>query len=115
MRRMGRRCLPAKSLRARQALTQAFDFSEMGSALPEDPNRLDFELLTKITGSAVTADDYCLRDTHVLRQGNNSVSDKDIDEFENLRDLFWWYCKMDVYHTILGGTKLLSVTLETIC
>lgn len=107
LRNMGRRCLPVQSLRARQAVAQSWDFSGMGGALPSDPNGLDYGLMTTITGFRVTPDDYCLGDAQVLGQRYTNVTDKDIETFENLRDLFWWYCKMDVYQSMLGGTKLL--------
>lgn len=34
-------------------------------------------------------------------------TDRDIEIYENQRDLFWWYCKQDVYQSILSGDKLL--------
>jgi len=34
-------------------------------------------------------------------------SDRDIEIYENFRDLFWWFCKQDVYQSILSGNKLL--------
>lgn len=115
LRSMGRRCLPVQSLRARQAIAQAWDLAGMGGALPDDPNGLDYDLITTITGFRVTPDDYGLRDAQVLDQTDTSVTDKDIETFENFRDLFWWYCKMDVYQTILGGTKLLYVFISHPC
>ncbi len=34
-------------------------------------------------------------------------TEKDIETYELIADLFWWYCKMDVYQSILGGTPVL--------
>lgn len=34
-----------------------------------------------------------------------SYNDKDIEKYEQLADLFWWYCKMDTYQSVLSGTK----------
>jgi len=32
-------------------------------------------------------------------------TERDIETYESLSDLYWWFCKMDVYQSILGGTK----------
>ncbi|KAJ2907399.1 uncharacterized protein MKZ38_003256 [Zalerion maritima] len=32
-------------------------------------------------------------------------TDADMESYEQLSDLFWWYCKMDTYQSILSGTK----------
>jgi hypothetical protein len=34
-------------------------------------------------------------------------SERDLEIYETQRDLFWWYCKQDVYQSILGGGRLL--------
>lgn len=31
----------------------------------------------------------------------------DLSKFEILKDLYWWYCKQDVYQSIVSGNKLL--------
>ncbi len=36
-----------------------------------------------------------------------TYTETDIETYEHYSDLFWWYCKMDVYQSILGGTRLL--------
>lgn len=35
------------------------------------------------------------------------LTEKDTERYERFSDLYWWYCKMDVYQSVLGGTKLL--------
>ncbi|TLD21249.1 hypothetical protein PspLS_08987 [Pyricularia sp. CBS 133598] len=35
------------------------------------------------------------------------MTEKDMEDYKQIVDLNWWYCKMDVYQSILGGTKLL--------
>ena len=35
------------------------------------------------------------------------LTEKDMEKYERFSDLYWWYCKMDVYQSVLGGTKLL--------
>lgn len=39
------------------------------------------------------------------------MTEKDMEDYKQIVDLNWWYCKMDVYQSILGGTKLLQVAL----
>lgn len=38
---------------------------------------------------------------------NKTYTDRDLEIYETQRDMFWWYCKQDVYQSILGGGKLL--------
>lgn len=87
-------------------------FAGIGGPLPGDPHPLDFDLITTITGYRVVASDYGLSEDQVFQNAHSATTEKDIDRYENLRDLFWWYCKMDVYQTILGGTKLLYVVID---
>ncbi|KAK4678072.1 hypothetical protein QC764_304320 [Podospora pseudoanserina] len=30
---------------------------------------------------------------------------RDVEKYEQIRDLYWWYCKMDIYQSFLGGTR----------
>jgi hypothetical protein len=34
-------------------------------------------------------------------------SQRELEIYENQRDLFWWYCKMDTFQSILSGNRLL--------
>lgn len=34
-------------------------------------------------------------------------TDRDVENFEHMMDLYWWFCKMDVYQSTLGASKLL--------
>jgi hypothetical protein len=44
-----------------------------------------------------------------------SYTQRELDVYETQRDLFWWYCKQDVYQSILGGGRLLYVSLPRRC
>lgn len=109
LREIARRCLPARSLADRRRIMKEMGPAGAGGPLPPDPNALDFDLLTTITGYPVAADDYCLREDQLFQSVESTVTERDIENFESLRDLFWWYCKMDVYQAMLGGAKLLYV------
>ncbi|CAG9937153.1 unnamed protein product [Clonostachys rosea f. rosea IK726] len=106
LRRLSQKCLPVKSMKERQKLMKQMGLASIGSPIPKDPATLDYELLTTLTGFHVAPSDYGLREDQVLSSSSSTVTDKDIADYENLRDLFWWYCKMDVYQSILGGAKL---------
>ena len=72
-----------------------------------DPTDLNYELLSVITGSHVEATDYGLQEGQLLDEECLWTTDRDIENYDMLRDLFWWYAKMDVYQSMLGGTELL--------
>ncbi|KAK2063654.1 hypothetical protein LY76DRAFT_184456 [Colletotrichum caudatum] len=105
-RQMTKNILPLK--RARRALLQ-----ENKSRQPLDPfykghdnthmtshdlDDLDLGLLSRITNQHVSYED----DEPPM---NSYYTDRDIEHYEHLRDLYWWYCKMDVYQSVLGGGK----------
>ena len=68
---------------------------------------LNFGILSQLTGMHVTGEDWGLAEGQLPDASVSRVTDKDIEEYEGLRDLFWWYTKMDVYQSMLGGAKLL--------
>lgn len=90
--------LPAKRMR----------WAASGGSLGRECD-LDYQLLTVITGTRVAAEDYGLQEGQPMDERCLLATDKDIEQFDILRDLFWWYTKMDVYQSILGGTRLLYV------
>jgi hypothetical protein len=63
--------------------------------------------LNAITGLAVSPEDYGDAEHQPSDERRSPVSDKEIERYDIICDLFWWYCKMDVYQSILGGTRLL--------
>lgn len=110
LRDMSKRCLAAKASKDRLAARAAMikmGLCTAGAALPKDPNELDFGLLSTISGYHLDASDYYLTDEQLLSMDHSQITERDLRDYENLRDLFWWYCKMDVYQGILGGTPLL--------
>ncbi|KAJ0159295.1 putative transcriptional regulatory protein C15D4.02 [Colletotrichum tanaceti] len=104
-RQMTKNILPLK--RARRALFQEsqnrpMDPFFMGHdnthMMSHDLDDLDLGLLSKLTNQHVSYED----DEPAT---GNLYTDRDIEHYEHLRDLYWWYCKMDVYQSILGGGK----------
>ncbi|KAK0735885.1 hypothetical protein B0T21DRAFT_194030 [Apiosordaria backusii] len=64
----------------------------------------DTEFITQLTGLPV---DYGGGDGYILGDESriNKITERDIERYEQLRDLYWWYCKMDIYQSFLGGTR----------
>lgn len=86
---------------------------ESDAFLPEfqegepDITEVNTDLLSQLTGGTVTYGDY----GYVRGEGHHRpagwYTKRDVEVYENLSDLYWWYCKMDVYQSVLGGTRLL--------
>ncbi|KAK4238388.1 transcriptional regulatory protein moc3 [Achaetomium macrosporum] len=72
-----------------------FCFASHGDS-SQDSDPVDTELLLHFTGQRV---DYSTGRPARLTQ-------RDVETYEQLRDLYWWFCKMDVYQSFLGGTRL---------
>ncbi|KAK7956859.1 C6 finger domain-containing protein [Apiospora aurea] len=89
---------------------QSLEEEEEGvNPMYRDWDQLDVQLLTELTGKHTTFDELGMgpETPPFLRPAyQNTVTEKDVDEYEKLSDLYWWYCKMDIYQHILGGTKL---------
>lgn len=69
-----------------------------GGALPHDLDDIDVDFLGKLAGHDVQYEDDGPMSTKFY-------TDRDIEQYEHLRDLYWWYCKMDVYLGMLSGSK----------
>ena len=111
---MTRAIVPLKRRRRRQLekeRVQPFDPLYSASSVPvvnHDLDDLDVDLLSQLTGKALTLEDYGQpHDQPAIAGPRKFYTDRDIENYEHLRDLYWWYAKMDVYQSILGGTKLL--------
>ncbi|KAI0413591.1 hypothetical protein F5X98DRAFT_366449 [Xylaria grammica] len=109
------RAIMAIKMRKRQAEMEQSQFRTFGDYPPaedsgflyKDWDLMDVSLLSTIMGHEVSCDDLGM-----LPEGLSShprpkyiYTNKDIERYEQLSDLFWWYCKMDVYQSILGGTR----------
>ncbi|KAL7938105.1 hypothetical protein V8C35DRAFT_320042 [Trichoderma chlorosporum] len=112
---MTRSCFPAKRMRQRQE-ARGYQLGHLSSYVfgphchPTSPQsvqqHLDYDFLNAITGLAVSPETYGDVEEQPSDVKYSSVSDKEIERYDIICDLFWWYCKMDVYQSILGGTKL---------
>lgn len=79
-----------------------------------DIDLVDSSLVSKLSGRPVAYDDatpdpYPSSSAGPIPSWSapSHYTEKDIETYELIADVFWWYCKMDVYQSILGGTPLL--------
>jgi hypothetical protein len=79
--------------------------------LYHDWDLVDVSLLCVLTGRNIASDElgFVPSEHSKYPRSPGKLTEKDIDLYETLSDLYWWYCKMDVYQSVLGGTRLLSV------
>ncbi|KAL2189548.1 fungal transcriptional regulatory-like protein [Thermothelomyces heterothallicus CBS 203.75] len=72
--------------------------------LSVDPGAVDTELIFQLSGQKVS---YDTAQGHVIGDstGPTRITERDVEKYEQMRDLYWWYCKMDVYQSFLGGTR----------
>jgi hypothetical protein len=108
-RHMTRTILPFKrQMRLHQEqvyLSSAF-LSRIDTTPPADLDVLDLGLISEIVGHPIDGLAYG-QGPPVPGDTHENITDRDIENYEQLRDLYWWHCKMDIYQGILGGTKLL--------
>ncbi len=69
-----------------------------------DQGAVDVDLIFQISGQTV---DYDTGQGHVLGDSPRPlrITERDVERYDQLRDLYWWFCKMDVYQSFLGGTR----------
>lgn len=66
---------------------------------------IDLSLVTRLSGKPVDFVDGSSE--FAARSKTRQCTERDIESFENMMDLYWWFCKMDVYQSTLGASKLL--------
>ncbi|KAJ3564531.1 hypothetical protein NPX13_g7809 [Xylaria arbuscula] len=81
--------------------------TEDSGFLYKDWDLIDVPLLSTIMGRDVSYDDLGMLPEELSSHPRPKYiyTNKDMERYEQLSDLFWWYCKMDVYQSILGGTR----------
>jgi hypothetical protein len=87
----------------------------VGPAMPDEYGNVEADfadvnpgLISQITGKTVTYEDFGhVYDADDPKKSTRKYTDRDIETYEHISDLYWWYCKMDVYQSILGATSLL--------
>lgn len=112
LRQMTQSILAIKRMKRREELRrqqQQYD-SFMPShhdILDNDVEDVDVNLVRELTGRPV-----CFEDDHGAPPPTHvRYTERDLENYEHISDLYWWYCKMDVYQSFLGATKPLYVPI----
>lgn len=66
---------------------------------------IDLGLVSRLSGKPVNFVDGSSE--VAANSKTRHCTDRDIESFEHMMDLYWWFCKMDVYQSTLGASKLL--------
>ncbi|KAI1344595.1 hypothetical protein F5Y15DRAFT_116190 [Xylariaceae sp. FL0016] len=103
--KMGRRQRAAKDSQLNASDT--FSPPEENTFLYKDWDLVDVPFLRAITGREISYDELGMLpdEMSTYPKARNMHTLKDMERYEQLSDLFWWYSKMDVYQSILGGTR----------
>jgi len=98
----------AQRKKLQEQLTQSFDsYLPRNESMEADVDSVSTALLTQLSGQTV---DYGQQGADLHAHGaetTRELTERDIETYELVSDLFWWYCKMDIYQSILGGTPLM--------
>ncbi|KAI9865197.1 MAG: hypothetical protein M1813_002517 [Trichoglossum hirsutum] len=76
----------------------------------EAENKVDEFLISRLMGRSMLNDHYgpCIDGTIKLVDGRwRAFTTKELEDFQIRSDLFWWFCKQDVFQSILSGNRLL--------
>lgn len=74
-----------------------------------EDDTVDENLVSMIMGSKTSYDksSRVLEENEVLSAYVKPLSPKEMENFETQGDLFWWYCKQDMYQSMVSGNRLL--------
>ncbi|KAI0406125.1 hypothetical protein F4802DRAFT_117727 [Xylaria palmicola] len=97
----------AEMEQSQSGIFRDYSSTEDSDFLYRDWDLIDVSLLSTIMGHEVSYDDLGMlpEDLSSHPRPKYIYTNKDMERYEQLSDLFWWYCKMDVYQSILGGTR----------
>jgi hypothetical protein len=90
-----------------------FDRSFLEGVSEEDPfadkeSDIDEDLISALVGRAIQYDEIGQVEPD-KRKPNLSFTAKDIENFRIQCDLYWLYCKQDLFRSIISGNHLLCV------
>jgi hypothetical protein len=74
---------------------------------PASVDEVDENLLGLLMGIDVRYEDRRRVINDNAKEKPREYSQRELDDYELQRDLYWWYCKQDAYQSILGGGRLL--------
>jgi hypothetical protein len=111
LREMTRAILPLKRerrLRMEKERLASFDpfFHDQNEISGLNYDDLDLDFMSQIAGRPINYDEPPSNLSGRQSKPPRYYTERDIETYEHLRDLFWWFAKMDLYQSILGGTRL---------
>ena len=88
------------------------DYGQFSIPQQEDMSDIDENLISNLIGRVVRYDSPAnVDEVHQYNLPKASTpkryTPKELEMYEYQRDLWWWFCKQDVYQSILGGNRLL--------
>lgn len=95
----------------RQQWTEMQMKSSFGAFVPQlgpmghDLAEVDLDLVSRLSGKPVVFMDNL--GPFKRESKSRGCTDRDLENYEHMVDLYWWFCKMDVYQSTLGASKLL--------
>jgi len=74
----------------------------------EKDSNIDENLVSTIIGWKIRYDRFGhVIDNSAPGKGTKTFTAKDLEKYKTQCDLFWWYCKQDVYQSMISGNRLL--------
>ncbi|KMU73737.1 hypothetical protein CISG_03787 [Coccidioides immitis RMSCC 3703] len=68
---------------------------------------LDMSLINTLTGKAINYDEFGRVDIDTSKNPKRDLTAKDVEDYRVRCDLYWWYCKQDVFYSMVSGNALL--------
>ncbi|KAI3402129.1 hypothetical protein diail_58 [Diaporthe ilicicola] len=87
-----------------EAQNQYGAFLPQLSSLNHEVADIDLGFVARLTGKPVNFVDYS--NDSAADSKARQCTDRDIESHEHMMDLYWWFCKMDVYQSTLGASRL---------
>ncbi|KAI9714642.1 MAG: hypothetical protein M1812_006307 [Candelaria pacifica] len=83
---------------------QAYQTSELNDELATDER-----LVSTLMGRRVRYDEHgqVIDHSRYQKPATSNFTTKDMEIYETRRDLYWWYCKHDLYSSMISGNRLL--------
>lgn len=68
----------------------------------------DAKMVSAIVGKYVSYDDFgMIIEDNGARKDQKMAYDFDFEEFKTLQDLYWWYCRHDMWQSCVSGNALM--------
>lgn len=75
----------------------------------DEYDEVDEKIVGLLMGKSLRYDQYgrIIDGTYSGDTISKIFSPKELENYDTLKDLFWWYCRQDVYQSLLSGGRLL--------